>query len=276
MSSLCASTARGKLPTIQGRVQPSRRHRISRWQKVPMTSSDTLKFLESFLAKDFEAEYHRRRPRRRAEPLVITLSRDFGAGGEALAADLAHFLDLPIYDKEILDRVADKTRIDKSHFEHHDEDSAERISDLLYNLMFGTAATRYDYRRALIEVVTELARSDCIIVGRGAHLILAGRKVFRLRVVGSRAVCGERIAAELGIGQAEAERLVFETNNKRHKSVQTLFSDLYDACSLEHAINFDLVLNTDHLPAGNALPTVLMAVRQFGFEIFDLGQREAS
>ncbi|CAI8795822.1 cytidylate kinase-like family protein [Methylococcus capsulatus] len=204
-----------------------------------MTSSDTLEFLESFLAKDFEAEYHRRRPRRRAEPLVITLSRDFGAGGEALAADLAHFLDLPIYDREILDRVADKTRIDKSHFEHHDEDSAERISDLLYNLMFGT-------------------------------------KVFRLRVVGSRAVCGERIAAELGIGQAEAERLVFETNNKRHKSVQTLFSDLYDACSLEHAVNFDLVLNTDHLPAGNALPTVLVAVRQFGFEVFDLGQREAS
>ncbi|MDF9392895.1 MULTISPECIES: cytidylate kinase-like family protein [Methylococcus] len=240
-----------------------------------MTSSDTLKFLESILAKDFKAEHHRRQPRKRAEPLVITLSRDFGAGGEALAAELARFLDLPIYDKEILDRVAQKTRIDKIHLEHHDEDSAERISDLLYNLAFGTAATRHDYRRALIDVVTELAKSDCIIVGRGAHLILAGRKVFRLRVVGSRPVCGERIAAELGIAQAEAERLVFETNNKRHKSVQTLFSDLYDDCSLERAINFDLVLNTDHLPPAHAMPVILLAVQQFGFEIFDLQQRAA-
>lgn len=241
-----------------------------------MTSSDTLKFLESLLAKDFKAEHHRRQSRKRAEPLIITLSRDFGAGGEALAAELARLLDLPIYDKEVLDRVAQKTRIDKIHLEHHDEDSAERISDLLYNLVFGTAATRHDYRRALIEVVTDLAKNDCIIVGRGAHLILAGRKVFRLRVVGSRPVCGERVAAELGIGQAEAERLVFETNNKRHKSVQTLFSDLYDECSLEHAINFDLVLNTDHLPPGNATPTVLVAAQQFGFEIFDLHQREAT
>jgi cytidylate kinase len=240
-----------------------------------MTHPDILGFFESLLAKDFKAEHHRRRARKRTEPLVITLSRDFGAGGEALAAELARFLDLPIYDKEILDRVAQKTRIDKSHLEHHDEDSAERISDLLYNLVFGTAATRYDYRRALIEVVTELAKNDCIIVGRGAHLILAGRKVFRLRVVGSRPVCGERVAAELGIGQAEAERLVFETNNKRHRSVHALFRDLYDECSLEHAANFDLVLNTDHLPPGNVAPAVLIAAQQFGFEIFDFRQRQA-
>lgn len=237
-----------------------------------MTSTDTLNFLESLLAKDFKADPHRRQHKKRSEPLVITLSRDFGAGGEKLAAELAGFLGIPVYDKEILDRVAQKAKIDKIHFEHHDEQTEARISDVLYGLVFGTAATRHDYRRALIEVVTELAQQDCIIVGRGAHLILAGRKVFRLRVVGTRLACGERVAAELGIDQADAERLVFETNNKRHKSIQTLYGDLYDQCSLEHATNFDLVLNTDHIPAGNATPTVLVAAHQFGFEIFDIHQ----
>lgn len=238
-----------------------------------MTSTDALNFLQSLLAKDFKADEHRRQHKKRAEPLVITLSRDFGAGGEELCAELADFLGITIYDKEILDRVAQKAKIEKIHLEQHDEQTAAGISDVLYGLVFGTAATRHDYRRALIEVVTELAKEDCIIVGRGAHLILAGRKVFRLRVVGSRPVCGERVAEELGIAQAEAERLVFETNSKRHKSIQTLYGDLFEACSLENATNFDLVLNTDHLPAGNATPTVLVAAHQFGFEIFDIHHR---
>lgn len=234
-----------------------------------MHRSDPLAYLQTLLTKDFEAAKYaegRKKPEGK-EPLVITVSRDYGAKGEEIARRLSECLGIPLYDSEILDLVAKHAKTDKFYYQHHDEQVDASITTFLYSLVSGTTATLQNYRRHLYDVVLNLARHDCVIVGRGAHLILTGRKVFRVRVVGSRQVCAERISAELQIPLQQALQQVHDINDMRHKSIANIFSDNFKHCALEHAPNFDLVINTDQIPAEGAMPVILLALQQAGFNI---------
>lgn len=230
-----------------------------------MSSSDPYTFLKTLITKEEAESRGRRTPAPPAR--VITLSRDFGARGGTIGHKLANTLGIPLIDREILDRIAAKTRVAAFKLKGHDEDIAAGISTFLFSLLTGTAGELDTYRRALHEVILELGKTDCLIIGRGAHLILGGRRAFRVRIVGSRSVCAKRVADDEGISLAEAERRVFEINNKRNKSVQMLFRDSVENVSLEHASDFDLVLNTDHISPDAAVPVILLGMQQAGFPL---------
>jgi cytidylate kinase len=227
-----------------------------------MPNVDPLTYIKTVLAKDFAA----RPPPRKTGPqaLVVTVARDYGALGEAVALGLAAALKVPAYDQEILERVAKSAKTDALRFQVHDEQPSAGLSAFLYSLVSGNPATVQDYRHHLCEAVLELARQDCVIVGRGAHLILGGGKAFRVRVVGSPAVCARRVALELGIPAAAAEHKVAEINDKRNQALVGLFGGGLEHCALEHAENFDLVVNTDYLSAGAAVAVILLALREAG------------
>ncbi len=230
-----------------------------------MTIIDPLTYLKTVLARDFEEKSHaHRRPQEEPHSVVVTISRDYGALGEVIAEKLSKSLGIPVYDKEILDMVAQHAKTDKFNFETHDEQSSAGLSAYLYSLVSGNPATLHDYRRHLCHVVTELSRKNCIIIGRGAHLILSGKPIFRVRIVGSKVVCAHRIAEEFDMPLMQAEHKVFEINNKRHKAVIDLYNDRIEHCSLELAKNFDLVINTDHISADGATALILLAVREAG------------
>ena len=227
---------------------------------------DPLTYLKNVLAKDFEDQTHmHRKPDEGQHSIVITLSRDYGALWEEIAHKLSQSLNIPVYDQEILDLVAKRAKADKFHFQAFEEQSSAGLSAFIYSLVSGNPATLQDYRHHLNAVVAEIARSNSIIVGRGAHLILSGRMVFRVRVVGSQVICAQRIARELKIPVLDAEHKVYEINNKRHKSVVDLFKDKIEHSSLEYAKNFDLIINTDHIPVEGATAIILLAMKEAGF-----------
>jgi len=166
-----------------------------------MPIQDPLNYLQTLLAREYGSEQYlhlrsREGHKEKREPLIITVSRDYGALGEAIAEQLSSYLGIPVYDQEILEKVAKRAKTDKFYFKAHDEQSSAGLTTFLYSLVSGASATLQDYRRHLFEVVAEAAHKDCIIIGRGAHLILADRKIFRVRVVGSKLICAQRIAEE--------------------------------------------------------------------------------
>lgn len=237
-----------------------------------MHPQDPLECLKALLAQDYvSAEYLAKKGQGRkpepSPPRVITISRDFGALGEEIAARLGECLGIRVFGQEILEEIAKRARTDKFYLQHLDEQGSAGLTTFVYSLITGSTATLETYRRHLYDVVLDLARRDCILIGRGAHLILRDKPIFRLRVVGSKLVCAQRVAAELGIPLPEAEAKVAEINGKRHQAVMNLFSDHVEHCSLEFAANFDLVLNTDRLTIEGALPVLLTAFRGVGFDL---------
>lgn len=119
---------------------------------------------------------------------IITIGREFGSGGRELGKRIAEALGIAYYDKEIIDEVANKTKLATDYVQQIIEkkpltyypitigNSFNGIDDVLAR----SNATIYAEQA---NVIRELAsKSDCVIVGRCADYILKDSKPFRIFV----------------------------------------------------------------------------------------------
>jgi len=112
---------------------------------------------------------------------IITISREYGSGGRHIGELLAKELDIPFYDKEIIQMAAEKSGMSAGFIEKSDESIPNTF---LHNLKY-SAYSSYDsisyYDTPVTDkvflaqsaVIKELAtQGSCVIVGRCAHYIL--------------------------------------------------------------------------------------------------------
>ena len=178
---------------------------------------------------------------RPAKP-VITLSRDYGAGGDVIATRLCQRLELPLYDEELLKAVATRLNEEPAVIRQLDEGIGRAKDMWLYRLFSGKEVSQDAYRDTLVKLVMSIGRMGGVVVGRGAHVILSDACALRVRVTGSPEVCARRMAGK-GHGSFEAELAkVHEINHRRGKFVWEMFGS-----RLSDANQFDITLNTDRM-----------------------------
>ena len=124
---------------------------------------------------------------------VITIGRQFGAGGTTVGELLARRLKIDLLESRIIDEVAERLRLPKEEVEAEDEQPGSLLARLLVAL--GSASTEpmlppeqpawsppnsdptFDTRKAVLQitqhVIEEAARAgNVVIVGRGGAYIL--------------------------------------------------------------------------------------------------------
>ncbi|CCG41804.1 cytidylate kinase-like family protein [Magnetospirillum molischianum] len=173
---------------------------------------------------------------------VITLSRDFGSGGDVIATKLSQALDLPLYDEQVLRDVATRLKDDPAIVQMLDEGFGRAKDMWLYRLLSGKNIGPDSYRDTLVKVVINLGRLGGIILGRGAHVILSEECALRVRITGTPEVCARRMAAA---GHGKEEDLLAtarEVNHRRETFVWEVFQS-----RLSNASEFDLTINTDRM-----------------------------
>lgn len=180
-------------------------------------------------------------PRPKLKP-VVTLSRDEGTLGDEIAAILAEKLEVEVFDKQILDKIAARAGIDPGLMQELDEKVGKSRHLWLFAFIENINLTHDEYRRHLLNVVTGILRTGGIIIGRGAHLILAKSRALRVRITGSEAICAERIAETRGISTAEARRIFNQVGRERGRFIWEHFHQ-----RLNDPTTFDLVINTDRI-----------------------------
>ena len=173
-------------------------------------------------------------------PPTVTVSRDFGSGGNEIAAMVAERLGVRIYNKEILDDIAKQKNANKELMEKLHETVNTASDAWLYAMVFGKNVTRDDYQKALVTAIRAIYRSGGVIMGRGAHVILEGRKILRVRITGSVDACAKRVAQREGIALGEAKKKVRERRSVRGKYLWSIFSS-----RINDPTKFDLTINTD-------------------------------
>ncbi|BAE52525.1 cytidylate kinase-like family protein [Paramagnetospirillum magneticum] len=173
---------------------------------------------------------------------VITLSRDFGSGGDVIATRVCQRLKLPLYDEELLREVAGRLNDDPAIVRLMDEGFGRAKDMWLYRLFSGKDISPDAYRDSLVKVVMSLGRLGGIIVGRGAHIILAGECALRVRVAGSPEVCAKRMAEQGHGNEADLLAKAQEINHRRGKFVWEAFHS-----RLSDASQFDITINTDRM-----------------------------
>lgn len=115
------------------------------------------------------------------QDLVITISRQYGSGGQEVGQKLAQVLGIPCYDKELIALSAEKSGFSPIHFQEPDQQAP---SSMLFSLLrAGTMMGSYELplndKVFLVQskVIRQLAdQGACVIVGRCADYVLADRE----------------------------------------------------------------------------------------------------
>jgi cytidylate kinase len=193
---------------------------------------------------------HRHWDERKAESpagpaFTITLSREAGANGTQIAHLVGERLGWPVYDRELLQKIADEMGLHTRLLESLDEKRVRWLEGAAAG--FGSAPTVSEsaYLRRLLKTVLSLgAHGHCVLVGRGAAQILPAPTTLRVRLV---APLEDRITTtsqKRGMSREEARRYVARTDEERFYFVSGHFHK--DPASPEQ---YDLVLNTARFSA---------------------------
>jgi cytidylate kinase len=184
---------------------------------------------------------------------VVCISRDYGAGGDEVAEMLAARLGVDVYDRAIVDRICQRLDGEPETMRALDA-GVGKLRDLwLYSLVTGENLNADHYKRHLINVVVTMGRSGGVIVGRGAHLILARSGALRVRITGSLEICAKRIADAEKLDLDAARKRVEEVNHNRAKFVWDNFQERSN-----DPRTFDLIINTDHITDLQKVVTMLV------------------
>ena len=173
---------------------------------------------------------------------VITISRDYGSGGDIIAHRLSQRLEIPLYDEEVLKEIALRLQDDPAIVKMLDEGFGRAKDMWLYRLFSGRDIGPDVYRDTLVKVVMSLGRVGGVLVGRGAHVILHEACALRVRITGTPEICARRMAGQ-GHGSLEAQlEKTLEVNHQRGKFVWDVFNS-----RLSDASQFDININTDRM-----------------------------
>lgn len=103
---------------------------------------------------------------------IITIGREYGAGGRTIAKRISELTGIPYYDKDIIKLTAEKTGFSEEMIQDTEEQTMART---IFNWFMPTA-TASSYDKAIMaqaQTIRKIAKEGpCVIVGRGADYIL--------------------------------------------------------------------------------------------------------
>ncbi len=200
---------------------------------------------------------------------VITLSREFGSGGGAVAEMLARRLRWKLVDKSLVAEVAQRAQIDHTDAARFLESTDPWFHSLVKGLWRGGyegVASRVEtdvidsesMAKIGAEVIREAAAlGGCVIVGRGSQCVLHNHEgVFHASIFGPRAQKNRRLRERLAPG-TDVEQIMEETDRRRAAYVRRFYDadwkdrELYHL-TLSSALGLEVVTETILCAAGLA------------------------
>ena len=176
---------------------------------------------------------------------VITISREYGAGGHSIGTRVAKELGIEFYDKDILRETAKAAGIDISNVESEEE----QIS-LAQSIIRSITPVSYDPKESLYEiqqkVISEIAaKGPCVILGRLADFILeeAGIDSLNVFIYADDLHRAKRVGELLNTDNiSEIQKKMKKMDRARHAYYTHFTGKRWDDCH-----NFDLTLNSGAL-----------------------------
>jgi len=194
--------------------------------------------------------------RPRLPALTIAISREAGANGGLIGRAIGERLGWPVYDRELVQLVADSLNVRASLLHELDERRSNWIRECLESFGSGPDVTHGAYVHRLIETVLALAaHGECVLVGRGAAAVLPSATTLRVRLV---APLEHRIAViqeRRQMSREEAARWIEATDRERSGFLRDHFG-----AELTEPTHYDLVLNTARFNVKECADLVIAAL----------------
>jgi cytidylate kinase len=205
---------------------------------------------------------------------TIAISRQAGANAAAIAEAVARRLGWPLYDHELVARIAREMGYSTHLAGTVDERRPDWWRRCLQALGVPAGVSPDDYVCRLVRVLLRLAETGrCIVVGRGAAQLLPEGNTLRVWLGGPRAKRVQGIQDRFDLTPEEAARWVDATDERRAQFVRQHF--LRDP---DDPTGYDLMLDSTRLSAeecADLVVTVLGDLKRQAAQPMGLARREA-
>lgn len=203
---------------------------------------------------------------------ILTISRQYGAGGLTLGQKVARRLNYEFVDRALLAKVAKEAGVSLQTVEAAESEAGDRLLRLVSSLVSSDFMQRHvgeekldfdekKFVKFVTKAINEIAdQGNAVIVGRGGQFVLRDRPdAVRLLLVAERS---ERIAfiqRKLKISQEDAEAVVSREEDRRAR-----FLGNFSNGKPDDPCNYHLVINTGLVSLQVAEEQICHLVQSYG------------
>ncbi len=195
---------------------------------------------------------------------VITISRQFGAGGNTLGRMIASEFGYTFADTDIIQRIAKEANVSTRWVESFEKEAGSKVSRLISNMVSKRLVDRIlkdergyldekIYLDYLVLIIAQVAdEGDVIILGRGSQYILDDHPdAFHVLLIDEFENRVKFMMANYNLPERKARQVVTNEDKRRVSLYSRLGKHDYDNPSLYHA-----VLNMGRIDLKTALKVV--------------------
>ncbi len=147
---------------------------------------------------------------------VITISREFGSGGRTVGKLVAEKLDIPCYDQEIIQKIAQESGYCEEFIAEKSEHSRKFLNSFASKDYYGNSIQDKLWLAQLKAIVEVANKGPCVIVGRCADFILEGTaELLKVFIHADNKTRAERIVKQYGESDVSPEKRLKEKDKRR-------------------------------------------------------------
>jgi CMP/dCMP kinase len=193
-----------------------------------------------------------------SRPNVVTVAHHLGSNGAAVAAAVAEQLGVPLYDREILQQIADTAKVRVETVKTLDEQVQNRLQEYITALLRESNFHPSDYLLYLTRTIGALwEHGPCVIVGHGCVHVVPRTHALAVRVIAPEDARIKRVAEREKIEVDEAKRLVQRTDSERQAFHRKNFH-----ADCEDSKNYDLIIDSSGFDTAGCAAVIVEAFRR--------------
>lgn len=195
--------------------------------------------------------------------LVVTIGRQYGSGGREIGSTLATQLGVAYYDKKLVHLAAESSGFSVEAFAKQDESVGRGLAWLFsyapHHGMVAEGGIPLDDQLFIAQAnaIKRIARErSCVIVGRCADYVLDDMRdevnLVNVFILSEEQARAERIARRNDLSVEEARSRLKQIAKRR-----AAYYERYTDRTWADPHNFDLTINSAHLPASGAADVIV-------------------
>ncbi|MBF0370742.1 MAG: cytidylate kinase-like family protein [Magnetococcales bacterium] len=194
-------------------------------------------------------------------PPLVTVSGECQESIEEVGFALAETLGVNCFTQEMIEAEIEAD-ISAEIFDAEPPPTfSGNLDQWLQTLVTADPASQPGFFPHLVDTVMTIAHSGGVIIGLGAHLILAGKRVFRLKVESGPEYCARHLAQRVGVSIKAARKMVERTDCARVQFVK----EIYHRFPSQNTY-YDLTLGTEILTSEQIVTITLETMSEVGIK----------
>ena len=206
---------------------------------------------------------------------VITINRELGSGGRTVGRKLAEKLNVPFYDKALINELKKKFNLDTEQIEKLKSGKSDWWREFINSALYlgqgmnelwyyqrmtgkeGYLVTSNDMFEQDREILTKVAEEEsCIIAGRSGFSVFANHpNHLSVLIQAPLEHRIQRIMSKQELSREEAEKIIKKVDEMRENYVKK-----YSGTSRYDTRNYDLVINMEGKTEDEAVDLILQYI----------------